>query len=853
MKKKTLYLVDVSAMFFRAFYAIPPLTNKKGFQTNAIYGFLTMTIKLLNTKKPDYIVYCCDQKEPSFRKELDQNYKANRSEMPEELGSQLPFIFNFIDALGIPSFGKKGFEADDIIGTLAKWGDEAGYEVYIVSSDKDFGQCITQNVTLYDSVKEKLYDPEGVEKKWGVSPDQFIDYLSLIGDSSDNVPGVKGIGPKGAVKLLSEFGSLDKIYENIDKISGANQKKLIEGQDSAKCSKKLVTIVTDVKIEMSEETISKKPKNNKQILEYLNELEFQSFERSLLDEEHIPQSTGDSAKTGAKLTSEDHYEIQIITDLDSFTDQDFEQFYCFSFEDGFVLADFKKKTAFFVMAHLSESFFKFVADKDVSWSGFQLKNLFKKSGIENIKVSFDSEVAAYTLYAGFKNFETLYKRLFNKELLKEDQFETQTQFMNFFISSQKEVFKQIKKDLDENPWASKIYEEIEKPITPILRKMENKGILLDTAELLKQRKDLEDQCQKMESEIYKLAGEEFNILSPKQLGVVLFDNLNIPSLKKTKTGRSTGVEVLEKLSKDHPICAFVLKYREFKKLLSTYVESLPKMIRPETKRIHTTFNQTLTTTGRLSSENPNLQNIPIRTERGELVRKAFVSLPGYKLLSVDYSQIELRILAHVSKDKRLIEAFQNDEDIHAATASEIFQINLNDITSDKRRVAKAVNFGIAYGQGAFGLAETLGISRSESKEIIETYFKKFPGIKEYRDSTIDFAKQNGFVEFLTGRRRYLPELQSKNKMLAKFGERAAINAPIQGLASDIVKIAMIKVDKEIHSPLLLQVHDELIFEVKDENLETVKDQVKGIMESAYSLSVPLKANANSGLSWWEAH
>ncbi|KYG63464.1 DNA polymerase I [Bdellovibrio bacteriovorus] len=852
---KKLYLIDVSAMFFRAFFAIRQLTSPSGVPVNAVYGFLSMLIKLLKEEKPEYLVFCYDRKEPSFRKDMYADYKAHRTEMPDDLQKQVPYIKKFAELLGIPAFDMQGYEADDIIGSLVKWGRHHNMEVFIVSGDKDFGQLVQEHVWLYDTMKDVRYDAKGVFEKWGVSPAQFIDYLAIVGDASDNVPGVKGVGEKGAIKLLEQFKTLEGIYENIDKVESKSvREKLLASKDNAFLSKKLVTISTDCKVPEDYNAYKLQPFKSDELKALLQELNFKTFEKNLFGSTtEVPSSTpkvsvpseavaeGEIQPTLVITKDDKHFQERTVTTRD-LAEMLAENQTLWGFSDTrgvFIGTDSEvlEVSDFEYLGKLSDTF-------RIRWSGFDLKAFWYKIGAKSPIAAWDSQLAAYVLKAGdTSDFNKIYTRYMLEnipELVSPSAL--YNAHRNFAATLQHELKKLA---------SEKVYQELELPLVRVLLSMERWGVRIDKDLLAKQSAELESEIATLEQGIFKEAGETFNVGSPKQLGVVLFEKMGLPAAKKTKTGYSTDEEVLSGL--DHPIAKLILQWRELSKLKSTYVDALPTMIDAKDDRVHTSFNQALTTTGRLSSTQPNLQNIPIKTARGQQVRKAFVAAPRMKLLSVDYSQIELRILAHISEDPNLCKAFAEDLDIHAATAAEIFNVSLDQVTSDLRRSAKAVNFGIAYGQGAFGLAENLGISRTEAKDIIERYFTRFKNVREYIEGTVKKAHEQGYVETLFGRRRYIEELKSKNMALKKFGERAAINAPIQGTASDLVKKAMIEVFEKVPVRMLLQVHDELIFEATEEDLQKYSPELVKIMENVAQLKVPLKVNYAIGNNWDEAH
>lgn len=871
---KKIYLIDVSAMFFRAYYAIRPLTSPSGLPVNAIYGFMSMLTKIIKDEKPDYMVFCYDRKEPSFRKDMFEGYKAHRTEMPEDLVKQVPYIKQIAELLGIPALEIAPFEADDIIGTLALKAKRWGLEAVIVSGDKDFGQLIQDGVVLYDTMKDVRYDAKAVVDKWGVPPSKFIDYLAIVGDASDNVPGVKGVGEKGALKLLEQFSSLEDIYARIDEVESKSvRQKLIDSKEQALLSRKLVTIVTDVPVSEDLEAYHLKPIQREALRQFLKDLNFKTFEKSLLGNEngeHIfSKQEGAGASSNSKTSATSSALANPSSDVTGSTNQSnsmgsvelpqVPQEKSLSMDQARSIFKpgqemwglltnrglyFMDTAGIYSLEGSLETWGDFCSQMDFKWKGYDLKSFWHELKVSNPKIIWDGMLAAYILKAGdCSDFNKIYE-LYSGEVLPE--LASPAQIGAASIQLEKILTQRL-----EAIHGLSILQTMDLPLAPILYKMEARGILLDSELLAEQSKSLSKDIHRLEQEIHQHAGETFNIASPKQLAHILFEKMGLEAGKKTKTGFSTDNEVLQGL--EHPIAKLVLEFRELSKLKSTYVDALPAIVSKIDGRIHTHLNQALTTTGRLSSNNPNLQNIPIRTPRGQEVRKAFVAAPGKKLLSADYSQIELRILAHISEDPNMCKAFADDLDIHAATAAEIYGVPLKDVTSELRRAAKAVNFGIAYGQGAFGLAENLGISRGEAKEIIDRYFERFKNVREYIDSTIKVAHEKGYVETLFGRRRYIDELSSKNMALKKFGERAAINAPIQGTASDLVRMAMINLDSKLSAPMLLQVHDELIFEDTEVALKEQAATVVKIMEEVASLRVPLKVNYAIGDNWDEAH
>lgn len=882
-KKKSLYLVDVSSMFFRAFYAVRPLSSPSGLPVNAIYGFLTMTIKLLREIRPDYIAFCFDRPEPSFRKDIDQRYKANRTEMPEDLVPQMPWFRKLSEALGVKCFDKLGFEADDLIGTLTKLGQKEGLDVVIVSGDKDFAQLINSGVTLYDTMKDVRYDPTLALEKWGVPPEKMIDYLALVGDSSDNVAGVAGIGPKGAQKLLAEYASLEEIYEKLPSVKpDGTRKKLEASRDEAFLSKRLVTIVQDVPLDCSLAEMQLHPIEREKVLPLFEELGFKSLSRQLFGvsnpsevssptspvqtspsqdmavagaatptEPAVASGASASAEAGAGASesplkpgpywAESRLEISELQKLLATRDPSKEIWVLHS-ERG-VVAGFDGTA--YQLAGSPEDLGRALEGRRLS--GYDIKDFAHRYSLGKFEVEWDARLGAYVEHAG--SVESIHD-LFTKYLgLALPDLASASQWLAWNFALRRAIESRLEKSN-----GMKVLKELDQPLVPVLYRMEKRGILIDVELLTGFSRELATDIQSFEAQIHKECGEVFNIGSPKQLGQILFGKMGLPSGKKTKTGFSTDNEVLEAI--DHPVAKMILNWREVTKLKSTYVDAIPQLA-DAGGRVHTTFNQAHTATGRLSSVNPNLQNIPIRTERGAHIRKSFIAPKGRMLVSADYSQIELRILAEITEDPGLVRAFEQGHDIHAATAAEIFEVPLSDVTSEMRRQAKAVNFGLAYGQGAYGLAETLGVPRAEAQAIILRYFTRFAKVKEYMTDTVENAKKVGYVETLFGRRRYLTEFESKNAAIRKFGERAAINAPIQGTASDLVKKAMIDVERVTGEgsglEMLLQVHDELVFEA-DEGLAASKlQQVRELMQGAADFKVPLVANIGQGPSWQDAH
>ncbi|PIU00042.1 MAG: DNA polymerase I [Bdellovibrionales bacterium CG10_big_fil_rev_8_21_14_0_10_45_34] len=921
------YLVDVSSMYFRSFYAIRELTNSKGFPTNALYGFLTMTSKLINDHKPEMIAYCFDRKEPSFRKDLFVDYKANRSEMPEGLVPQVPYIRQLSELIGIPCFDQQGYEADDIIGTIACWAVNNSHEAIIISGDKDFAQLVNSRISIYDPMKELTYSSDGVVEKWGIKPDQVIDYLALVGDSSDNIPGVRGIGPKGAVKLLQEYTNLEGIYENLHYIKNKSlQTKLEAGKESAFLSRKLATIECNIPLDLSVGKLSKSSPRSEELRVLLREFEFKSLETKLLGSESksvtikSDASKSDASKSDPSMndarrsdhaknskvfevtggiqnlsipnvfrsngggflndtqgeenlhestpahgipmpaavfqnSSQMQLELQsesvVVSTAKEISLSQAQEYFergeaIWAYIDGEYLHLTKEKDGIAYKINSQEAvLLDWLNSRDFLWSAHSLQSVWRRFPVRTPKAKFDLCLAGYVLDPGQKlHLSDLTQRYLG---FKVPEYLTAEKTHALYRKLEEEFRKSLKRDSLEY-----IYNDVDLPLLSVLHDMEERGILIDPSQLSAQAADLTKDIKSIEAKIHKEAGEAFLISSPKQLSVILFEKLKLPVIKKIKTGFSTDSDVLQKLIDKHPICKMIVDYRELTKLKSTYVDALPEIMDPATHRVHSEFNLTVTTTGRLSSTNPNLQNIPIRTERGAKVRNAFVANVGQKLISADYSQIELRVIAHLTGDRGLISAFERDQDIHSATASEIFSTDITQVTSEQRRVAKAVNFGLAYGMGAHGLSENLGIPRKEAASIIERYFLKFPQVQGFMVSKVEEAHQKGYVTTLFGRRRYLPELKSRLASIRKFGERAAINAPAQGTAADIVKLAMLSL-RSCPAQMLLQVHDELVFECNDADVGAASELITEKMESAAKLNVPLKVNLGVGQNWGDAH
>ncbi|MEA4827958.1 MAG: DNA polymerase I [Clostridium sp.] len=880
MKKDRLLILDGHSLMYRAFFALPQFTNTEGTHTNAIYGFIKMLLKMKEEIKPDYIVTAFDKKAPTFRHKEYEDYKAGREKMPSELREQFPILKELLEMLAINIFEIDGFEADDLIGTLSKYAEEKEIEVYIVTGDRDALQLATDNVKVVINKKgmseKEIYDKNRMIEEFGVTPTQFIDVKGLMGDKSDNIPGVPGVGSKTAYKLIKEYGSIENLLENVESVSGKKLKEnLIENTEQAIFSKKLATIMTNVPIDIDLDDIkSKEAYDVKGVKELFKKLEFKSL-LEVLDDDSSDAAETDTAAEASQ--EEDEFNYIIIDSLDQLSDlvKNMDSIIYLQFEFSnqtiFSKVQFEKiylrnnESAYCINANRireenSEEFFRMLKDifaneklKKVCHGSKMAYVVLNKNNISFENLAFDTKIAAYLIEPSSKEYilrdiiESKHKVNFTGE--EEKVRAKETYYM-------KEVFEELSEEIQKLGMDKLLY-EVELPLIDVLGFMETRGFKVDRDKLEEIGKKFKVEIESLEKEIYALADEEFNIKSPKQLGKILFEKLDLPAVKKTKTGYSTNAEVLEKLKSKHPIIPKIIEYRQITKLDSTYVEGLKNVI-DEDGKIHSSFNQTVTTTGRLSSTEPNLQNIPIKYEMGREIRKVFVpEEEDCVILSADYSQIELRVLSHIAKDENLIEAFKNHDDIHTKTASEVFKVPIEEVTPLMRSNAKAVNFGIVYGIGAFSLAEDINVSRKEAQQYIDAYFERYPNVKKYIENVIKQGQQDGFVTTIMNRRRFIPEVQSKNKMIKAFGERLAMNTPIQGSAADIIKFAMVHVykeleDRKLKSTLILQVHDELILNVYKDELEEVKKIVVDEMEGVMDLLVPLEADVNVGNNWYEA-
>jgi len=913
MAKKKIIIIDAFALIFRAYYALPPLTNKDGTVVNAVYGFFNTIFNIYRDYKPDYLCVAFDMEKPTFRKEMYKEYKAQREAPPEDFKPQIPIITNLLKHLNIQTYGVPGFEADDVIGSICatKSIDNKDTISYILTGDLDTLQLVDDNtkvITFKKGMSETLeYDEEAVEKKYdGIKPAQVIEIKALKGDASDNIPGVKGIGEKGAIKLIKEFGSLDGVYENIesDKITDRVREMLKEQKEMAYISKKLSTIVTDIDLSFKLEDCKPKEYDQDKVMAELQHLEFKSLinkmpqfgEKKIANQkpsEEIRKPEGHTYKT---ITSESDF-TSFLTELKNqkefVFDTETTSLDPFNAELLGISFSWQEDVAFYlaITSKSGDGLFEdsttnsqwlnqlkpIFADEAIKKIGHNLKydiEILDQQGFEVKGIHFDTMVGAYLLSAGDRTYdldslsfrEFGYKKIAYNDLVgtgKEEikLIDVPLTKLGYYSCEDADftyrLYKKFSKTLKDEGM-SQLMAAIEMPLVEVLITMEENGVLIDPEYLKKLSQEAEKSIERLEKEIYKVAGEEFNIASPNQLQEVLFDKLQLSTqgIAKTKTGYSTAASELEKLHGLHPIIDSISEYRELAKLKSTYLDALPELINKKTGRIHTSFNQTITATGRLSSTNPNVQNIPIRSELGRMTRKAFIAPQGFKIVSADYSQIEIRLVAHYSQDSNLLKIFKEGKDVHTSTAAQIHGITEEEVTKQIRSTAKEVNFGIIYGLGPFGLAQRTGLTREEAKKFIEKYFEKFPGIKKYIDEAVSKAKEFGYAETLFGRRRYLPDLNSNAAMMRSAAERIAVNMPLQGTAADLIKIAMIRVQEKLNeiSPntkMILQVHDELVFEVPEADVEKVSKFVKETMEKAHTFTVPIIVDVNSADNWGE--
>ncbi|WP_125152621.1 DNA polymerase I [Clostridium rectalis] len=872
--KEKLLILDGNSLMNRAFYALPPLTNTKGIHTNAIYGFTTMLYKMKEEIKPDYIVCTFDRSAPTFRHVEYKEYKAGRKKMAPELAEQFPIVKDLLNKLAISIFEIDGFEADDLIGTLSRIAEEKNIEVYIVTGDKDALQLASDTtkviITKKGITEKEIYDRSRMIEKMGITPTEFIDVKGLMGDSSDNIPGVPGIGEKTALKLIKEYGSVENVLENIDNISGKKVKEnLNQYREQAIFSKKLATIIREVPIDIDlEEIKSKENYDATAVRKIFMELQF----KSLLDK--VNSSNEKEEEINIKFNIIDNvseFDELLKKIIDNKENNKLymsfkileENIYSKSFIEK-IFINYKEKVYIINLDNLLKenkentiSILKRIFDNDkifkICHDVKMPHTILHKIGVDFKGIEFDTKIAAYIIDSsrGDYNLDTLLQQYLSI-LVKGHEDEKYVKEI-FYLKRLYEKLRSEINDLNMN----ELYYDVELPLTSVLASMETEGFRIDKDGLTNIGEKFSNEISKVQKEIFDLSGEEFNVNSPKQLGKILFEKLDLPVIKKTKTGYSTNAEVLEALEDKHPIIQKITYYRQLTKLYSTYVEGLKNVI-DEDGKIHTSFNQTVTTTGRLSSTEPNLQNIPIKYDMGREIRKVFIPNNDQSIIiSADYSQIELRVLAHIADDENLINAFKHHTDIHTKTASEVFKVPIEEVTTIMRSNAKAVNFGIVYGIGDFSLAKDLKISRKEAKQYIDTYFERYPNVKKYMNDTIEKAKQDMYVSTILNRRRFIPEIVDSKKMVKAFGERLAMNSPIQGSAADIIKMAMVKVYNEIQnrklkSTLILQVHDELILNVYKDELDEIKIILKECMENVIDLKVPLEVDMNVGETWYGA-
>ncbi len=886
-----IYLIDGSAYIHRAYHAIRSLATSRGFATNAIYGFTRMLIKLLNEKQPKYAAMVFDTAVPTFRHELYPEYKANRIKMPEDLAEQVPYIKKVTEAFNIPVIERGGFEADDLIGALARKAETEGFDVVMVTGDKDFIQLLTDRIIIWDPMKDVILDKDRILKEKGIEPSRMADVQGFSGDSSDNIPGVPGIGPKTAEKLIVAYNSMDELYDRIDEIKAGKQKeKLLEYKEQALLSRRLATIDTSVPVDFDLSALEMTAPDNARLALLFKELEFSRLQKE------FPVKTDLSGKNYRTVADKDAL-YALVDDLKSAgrfaIDTETTSLSPMSADLVGLSFCIEPGTAFYVpCGHrgegiqqldwptVKEALKALLEDETIEKTGQNIKydmTVLGRHGVFLRGVAFDTMVASYLLNPEKRShsLEQIALDYLDHQMItfddvtrvhgnKIDSFaDVPVADASIYACEDADVTLEAARLLAPKVAAAglqTLMETVEMPLVPVLSRMETNGIRVDTGLLETMSKELAEELNEIENAIYDMAGETFNIHSSQQLGHILFEKLGLPKQKKTKkkTGYSTDVEVLHVLAAKHPLPALILRHRSLAKLKSTYVDALAELVNPQTGRIHTSFNQTVTATGRLSSSNPNLQNIPIRTDAGRNVRRAFIPEAGRRFLSADYSQIELRILAHYADDEKLINAFQNDEDIHARTAAEVFNASPAMVTDELRRQAKTINFGIIYGMGAYSLSRELGISQKMAKTYIDNYFYQYRGVRAYIEETLEKARSTGQVSTQLGRVRFLPDINSKNSNVRAFSERMAVNMPVQGTAADLLKLAMIRIDKAIagknlKTAMLLTVHDELVFEVPEAEIESVTVLVKETMENVWELKVPLKVNVGVGNNWTEAH
>jgi DNA polymerase-1 len=889
-RQEVVYLVDGSSYIHRAYHAIRNLSNSKGLPTNAIFGFSRMILKLMEEEKPVYMAVVLDAKGPTFRHAIYKDYKATRPPMPEDLQVQIPYIKEILEGLNVKVLEREGYEADDVIATLARMGDEKGFQIVVVTGDKDFRQILSPRVSLLDTMKGSHLDYDAFIKEYGLKPEQVIDVMGLAGDVSDNVPGVKGIGEKTAMGLVREFGSLEKVFQHLEDVKKERLRETLQkGQEDALLSKKLVAIDLFVPLKEEVEELKVGVPDGQKLAEIFRELEFRDLrdqffqrgepgqrdDRLVLAEEELMElakqvkekgvvAVAVETATGDPLRSD-------LVGIGLAVDEDHGFYVPLAHAYPGVPEQLPVKRVLSALKDAMEDETVFKVSQNTKHDGLVLK----RHGIGVKGLHFDTTIASYVINPGLRQHDLRslaqvflnHKMMTYQELLEKTsrQFgEVDMEKARAYACEEATVALRLQAEMDEalrSEMNQDLFYDLEMKLVPVLMDMEWAGIKVDAAFFEDLSRQFSEQLRDIEREIYAEAGMEFNINSPQQLGFVLFEKLKLPVQKKTSKTKaySTDVKVLNKLAAlPFKIPKLLLRYRTLSKLKSTYLDALVSMVHPDTGRIHTSFNQTVAATGRLSSSNPNLQNVPVRGEEGREIRKGFVAEKGYRLLSADYSQIELRVFAHYSKDPAFIEAFRREEDIHARTASEMLGVPIDGVTPDMRRVAKAINFGIIYGMGPQKLGDELGIDFALAKNYIAAYLRRYEGVLRYKEETVDSARRNGYVSTLFGRRRYLPDMNHKNRMIRGEAERMAVNTPIQGTAADLIKKAMIRIHDRLRrdslkTRMLLQVHDELVFEVWEEELDRVGLLVRKEMEGVHELAVPLKVDIKTGKNWDEAH
>lgn len=897
-------LVDGSSYLFRAYHAMPGFSNSSGEPTGTVYGVINMIRRLLKDYEPENIAVVFDAKGKTFRNDMYKEYKSHRPPMPDDLRVQIEPIHEVIKAMGLPLICVSGVEADDVIGTLSEQATASGIDTVISTGDKDMAQLVNKHVSLINTMTGVNMDVEGVKEKFGVPPERIIDYLALIGDTADNIPGVPKVGPKTAVKWLNQYDSLDGVMKHADEIKGKVGENLRDFIPELPLSRDLVTIKCDVALDETPETLQRTSPDYERLSELFTNLEFKTWlAEAKSGTTNTPNSQGQRTVTPAIEIEANYETIFTEKELDSWIKK-LKKADCFSFDLETTSLNYMQaeivglsfsvepgSAAYVPVAHvyldapqqLDRDFVlnklkPLLEDATLGKVGQNLKydmNVLGNYDIQLKGIQHDTMLASYVLDSnGRHNMDDLaVKYLSYTTVHYEDIAGKGAKQITFdqvdinvaapYAAEDADITLRLHQtlwpELESTPELKKVYSELEIPLLSVLSRMEREGVLLDGKMLAKQSVQLTKRMLELELEIYQIAGQEFNIGSPKQLQVILFEKLELPIISKTPKGQpSTAESVLQELAHDYPLPKLILEYRSLSKLKSTYTDKLPKQVDANTGRVHTSYHQAVAATGRLSSSDPNLQNIPVRTEEGRRIRQAFIAAPGYKMVAADYSQIELRIMAHLSGDKGLLDAFSNGLDVHSATAAEVFGVSLEEVTKDQRRSAKAINFGLIYGMSAFGLAKQLDITRPEAQEYVDLYFKRYPGVKDYMEQTKEKAKEQGYVETVFGRRLYLPEINARNGMRRQYAERTAINAPMQGTAADIIKRAMIDLDKEIQSEkfdmrMIMQVHDELIFEIKESEVDAAIKLIIEKMESAAKLSIPLIVDVGIGKNWDEAH